>query len=207
MLPIYFFGTGYLRIVIACIVGRCDVSVGSLPAHALARRNGNGLGQAGTRHRHVAFHLQNFRPLEAYRLLRFRDAGIVHRLDQNTLRLSCRSPSRDSSLISHTIPGRPPPRAWSDCFRMLWASGAAKATGYAATSEVISIMCSCFPYNIPIGLPLDMPKRINNVFLCRTPCRHVCCHRPHHPRQDSGYRAPRIQVNQQRHRAGTIGRR
>ena len=75
-----------LRLIVAGIVGRRDVAIGGLAAHALTRRDRDRLGQAGTHQPHIAFHLQELGALGSYRLQRFSHARFADRLDDQALR-------------------------------------------------------------------------------------------------------------------------
>src|SRR5512143_1126638 len=115
---------------------------------------------------------------------------------------SVRSPSREVTLISHTMPGRPPPRAWSESFRMVCASGAAEAE--LPRQSIPSRNMERILFMVAFS---NMAQGINDVLLCCAPCRHVCRHRAHHRHQHEGeQRAPDIQIDQQWHTAGAVGR-
>ena len=76
-----------LRLIVAGIVGRRDVAIGGLAAHALTRRDRDRLGQAGTHQPHIAFHLKQLATLGARGFQRLGHARFADRLDDQALRL------------------------------------------------------------------------------------------------------------------------
>src|SRR5512146_2243514 len=101
-------------------------------------------------------------------------------LTSNRWGTSVRSPSRDTTLISHSMPGSPPPRAWSESLRMLWASGTAPTEAGRTIISKPNILLISTPFVSAIAsstrllTQLNVAQRINDVFLRGTSRRHVC---------------------------------